>query len=272
MSIKNILVAFNGSDSSVAALKYAASLAAGDAHVTALLAHSSHDVVDRRGAWVPEAARRIIAEANEGILTEIEARFAGLKDTLKLDDRLHFLRAAGRVDAVLSETARGFDIILVGQDRGEDVDEHVTIHPDRIALMSGRPVLIVPQGYDSDACHSHAVLAWDGSRSAARAMSDSLALLETQRQVTVLTIGEDKLARPASEVVTHLERHGVSATRARIAARPGPARALVAYCREHDPCLLVMGAYEHSKFREDFLGGVTARVLRETPIPVLLSH
>jgi nucleotide-binding universal stress UspA family protein len=36
--------------------------------------------------------------------------------------------------------------------------------------------------------------------------------------------------------------------------------------------LLVMGAYEHSKFREDFLGGVTATVLREIEIPVLLSH
>lgn len=272
MSIKNILVAFNGSDSSVAALKYAASLATGEAHVTALLAHSSHDVVDRRGAWVPEAARKIIAEANESILTEIEARFRTQKDTLNLGDRLHFLRSSGRVDAVLSETARGFDIILVGQDRGEGVDEHVTIHPDRIALLSGRPVLIVPQGYDAEACHTHAVLAWDGGRSAARAMSDSLALLETQGTVTILTIGNDELPRPASEVVAHLERHGINATPERIDAHPGPARALVAYCRAQDPCLLVMGAYEHSKFREDFLGGVTARVLRDTPIPVLLSH
>ncbi len=272
MSIRNILVAFNGSDSALTALSYAATLAGAEAHVTALLAHASHEVVDRRGAWVPEAARKIIAEANEGILSEIEARFAAAKDSLALGDRLHFLRASGRVDAVLSEAARSFDMIVVGQDQGEGVDEHVTIHPDRIALLSGRPVLIVPLGYTAKACHSHAVLAWDGGRSAARAMSDSLALLETQGQVTVLTIGEDKLSRPASDVLTHLERHGVQASRERIAARPGPARALVAYCREHEPCLLVMGAYEHSKFREDFLGGVTARVLRDTPVPVLLSH
>lgn len=272
MSIRNILVAFNGSDSSVAALKYAASLARGGAHVTALLAHSSHEVIDRRESWVPEAARKIIAEAGESLLAGIEARFDGLREAMALGDRLHFLRVSGRVDTVLSETARGFDIILVGQDRGEDVDEHVTIHPDRIALLSGRPVLIVPQGYDSDASHSHAVLAWDGSRSAARAMSDGLSLLEDQGKVTVLTIGDDKLPRPAEEVLAHLGRHGVSATHERIGARPGPARALVSYCREHDPCLLVMGAYEHSKFREDFLGGVTARVLRDTPIPVLLSH
>ena len=223
MSIRIILVAFNGSESSVAALTYAASLASGDAHVTALLAHSAHEVVDRRGAWLPEAARRIIADAGEAIFAEIEARFETLKDTLGLGERLHFLRAAGRVDAVMSEIAGGFDIILVGQSRGEDVDGHVTIHPDRIALLPGRPVLIVPQGYSAEACHSHAVLAWDGSRSAARAMSDGLALLEAQGRVTVLTIGEDKLPRPAEEVLVHLERHGVRATRERIAFRPGPA-------------------------------------------------
>jgi nucleotide-binding universal stress UspA family protein len=34
----------------------------------------------------------------------------------------------------------------------------------------------------------------------------------------------------------------------------------------------VLGAYEHSKFREDFLGGVTAEVLEKIKIPVLLSH
>ena len=92
MSIKNILVAFNGSDSSVVALRYAASLAADDAHVTALLAHSTHEVIDRRSAWVPQAARDIIAEANESILDEIETRFETFKNTLGLGERLHFLR------------------------------------------------------------------------------------------------------------------------------------------------------------------------------------
>ncbi len=273
MSIHNILVAFNGSDSAVSALKYAASLArGGSAHVTVLLAHSSHEVVNSRDAWVPKKAQEIIAAANAEILDKIEERFNAVKDGLGLEDRLSFQRASGRVDAVLSETARGFDILVAGQDKSEDVDEHVTIHPDRIALMSGRPVLIVPQGYDVEATHSHAVLAWDGGHSSARALSDGLGLLEDQGKVTVLTAGDEPLVRPVSELLAHLERHGVSASHEPVEAKPGVARALLAYCREKDPCLLIMGAYEHSKFREDFLGGVTARVLRDTPIPVLLSH
>lgn len=272
MSIHNILVAFNGTESAVSALKYAASLARGGAHVTALLAHSTHEVVNSHAAWVPSKAREIIAQANADILSEIESRFETLRDGLALGDRLHFQRVAGRVDAVLSDCARGYDILVVGQDHGEGVDEHVTIHPDRIALMSGRPVLIVPRGHDAEASHNHAALAWDGGRASARALSDALGLLEDKGRVTVLTVGNDATPRPVSELMDHLDRHGVNTTHEAIAAVPGVARALIAWCRETDPCLLVMGAYEHSKFREDFLGGVTARVLRDTPIPVLLSH
>ncbi|PYG32601.1 universal stress protein [Pelagimonas varians] len=272
MSIRNILVAFNGSDSAVSALKYAVSLAGDDAHVTALLAHSTHQTVNSNDAWVPAKAREIIQQANADILDTIATRFESLRSSFDLGDRLTFQRAAGRVDAVLAECARGYDLLVVGQDRGEGVDEHVTLHPDRIALMSGRPILIVPRGYDAQASHTHAVMAWDGGRAAARALSDSLGLLEAQGRVTVLTIGDTPTPRPVSEVLLQLTRHGVTANHQSIVAEPGMARALLAYCREQDPCLLVMGAYEHSKFREDFLGGVTARVLRDTPIPVLLSH
>lgn len=272
MSVHNILVAFNGSDSSVAALKYAVSLAKGGAHVTALLAHSKHEAVNSNAAWVPAKAREIIAQANADILSEIQNRFDALRPKLGLGDRLHFEQASGRVDAVLSETARNFDLLIVGHDGAEEVDAHVSIHPDRIALMSGRPVLIVPRAHDADVRHAHAALAWDGSRAAARALSDSLGLLEDQGRVTVLTVGDEPTPRPVDDVMTHLSRHNVQATHEAIPAEPGIARALIEYCRETDPCLLVMGAYEHSKFREDFFGGVTARVLRGTLVPVLLSH
>ena len=38
------------------------------------------------------------------------------------------------------------------------------------------------------------------------------------------------------------------------------------------PGCLVMGAYEHSKFRQSIMGGVTSSVLKEAKVPVLISH
>ncbi|MEX0348185.1 MAG: universal stress protein [Paracoccaceae bacterium] len=271
MSIRNSLVAFNGSEGALSALKYAASLAGSAGHVTALLAHSTHEDVNSHAPWVPAKAREIIAQANADVLAEIEGRFETTRDALDLGQRLHFERVSGRVDKVLSETARSFDLLIAGQDLAEQVDAHVMLHPDRIALLSGRPILIVPSEHKS-ATRAHVVVAWDGGRAAARALSDSLSLLDSESHVTVLTVGETGASVSAADVVRHLERHAVTATHEHIPADPGVARALLAYCQNNNPDVLVMGAYEHSKFREDFLGGVTARVLREVPVPVLLSH
>ncbi len=271
MAIMNLLVAFNGSDASVAALRYAASLARErGAHVTAILAHSKHEVIDSSSRWIPAAARGLLAEANAGILREIEHRFETLRDELGLGDALSLRQQPGRVDASLSEAARCFDALIVGK-RDRDDDEHVSLNPDRIALISGRPVIVVPEGYDAGAAHNHAALAWDGSRAAARALSDSLRLLEEDGRVSVLTVGP-RAPQPIDDLLTHLSRHGVEAIHENFPETHPVADTIIAYCQRHDPGLLVMGAYEHSKFREDFIGGVTHSILRDIRIPVLLSH
>lgn len=87
MTMLNLLVAFHGSASLQAALCYAAALARRQgAHVTALLAHSTHDTVDIRSRWIPERARALLAEAKSGLLQEIEARLDALRPELELGD------------------------------------------------------------------------------------------------------------------------------------------------------------------------------------------
>lgn len=271
MPVMNLLVAFNGSEGSVAALRYAASLAGRfGAHVTAMLAHSGHEVIDKRARWIPKEARALLEAANSRILQEIEARFETERAALGLANALHLKEVTGRVDTVLSEAARHYDILIVGT-RSDAEDEHVTLHPDRIALLSGRPVIVVPAGYDAGAAHSHAALAWDGGRAAARALSDSLRLLEDAGRVSVLTVGP-RTSWPIEDLMQHLSRHGVIASHEDWPTTQPVADTLLAWCKRHDPSLLVLGAFEHSKFREDFLGGVTTGVLSRTTIPVLLSH
>lgn len=271
MPVMNLLVAFNGSDGSVAALRYAASLATRfGAHVTAMLAHSTHEVIDKRTRWVPKEARVLLDEANARILREIEARFESECAALGLPEGLRLQEVSGRVDQVLSEAARHYDVMIVGA-RSEADDEHVTLHPDRIALLSGRPIIVVPTGYDAGAGHSHAALAWDGGRAAARALSDSLRLLEDEGRVSVLTVGP-RSPWPIGDLMAHLSRHGVEATHEDFPTSDPVAETLLGWCDAHSPSLLVIGAYEHSKFREDFLGGATTHILSRTKIPVLLSH
>ncbi|NIY73145.1 universal stress protein [Marivivens donghaensis] len=271
MPMMNLLVAFNGSDGSVAALRYAASLADRlGAHVTAMLAHTSHEVIDRRSRWIPKEARTLLKAANSDILREIEERFETERKALGLAGDLTLKEVTGRVDTLLSEAARHYDMLIVGNHADTD-DEHVTLHPDRIALMSGRPVIVVPAGHDGGAALTHSALAWDGGRAAARALSDSLRLLEEGGRVSVLTVGP-RTSWPIEDLMTHLSRHGVDPLLEEWPTSHPVAATLLEWCHRYRPSLLVLGAYEHSKFREDLLGGVTSEVLARIDIPVLLSH
>ena len=133
----------------------------------------------------------------------------------------------------------------------------------------------MPQNYAATEINEHALVAWDGKRAAARALVDAMHILQTKSRVTVLTIGKgDTLpTRAGDDVLTLLRHHGVVAELLlRPQGRDGIGRTILNTCAEVGAGLLVMGAYEHSKFSEDILGGVTRDIFSHTTIPVLMSH
>jgi len=137
-------------------------------------------------------------------------------------------------------------------------------------------MLIVPDAFvPGDTLVEHAVLGWNGSREAARALADAMLILETHTRVSVVMVGEHPSfeRRFDLDIQTHLERHGVRAESVTIdqdAADPG--LDLLNYAEKSGAGLLVMGAYSHSRIREDVLGGATRSVLKRMTIPVLMAH
>ena len=150
--------------------------------------------------------------------------------------------------------------------------------PDLIALQSGRPVMTVPRDFNRGPISEKVVLAWDGQRAAARALADAMQFLEDMSMVTILSVGDPNPVEQGlrAEVATHLARHGIDTEHVRIESQrrghEAVGKAIVEYCERVRPDVLVMGAYEHSKFHEDFFGGVTNTVFKEATIPVFLSH
>ena len=133
----------------------------------------------------------------------------------------------------------------------------------------------MPPDYRTARLGDHAAVAWDGKRSAARALADAMLILENKARVTVVTVGARPPA-PAPEgrdLMAHLARHGTPAEALHVAPEGRTVgRALLDACAGIGAGLLVMGAYEHSKFGEDLIGGVTNEVMRRAPIPVLMAH
>ena len=141
---------------------------------------------------------------------------------------------------------------------------------------SGRPVLLLPANVPAKPSFKVVVVAWDGGRVAAKAISDALPFLKSAQTVRLVEIVGDKPLDESSGVAAlgrQLLSHGVEGAIDTLPADGASAGDLIsAYCKNHNADLLVMGAYGHSRIRDFVLGGVTKRFVAETAIPVLLAH
>jgi nucleotide-binding universal stress UspA family protein len=118
-----------------------------------------------------------------------------------------------------------------------------------------------------------ALIAWNGSYEAANAVRAALPLLKTASRVSVVQFSEDAGARfPSTTLLEYLSRHGVSAKLEERSRGGEIADSLVGYAERHGAGLIVMGAYSHSRAGEFLFGGVTRRLLKSCPLPLLLAH
>jgi nucleotide-binding universal stress UspA family protein len=118
------------------------------------------------------------------------------------------------------------------------------------------------------------LIAWDGSRESARALHDSLPLIENAETVEIVTLDADsETSDRAGNARMHLVRHGIDAELLALPAGDLEVeQALLARCSDRAIDLMVMGAYGHSRLREMIMGGATRDVLKQMTIPVLMSH
>ena len=123
-----------------------------------------------------------------------------------------------------------------------------------------------------------ALVAWDGSREAARAAHDAIPLLRPAEAVTILIVDARDLSgrlgqEPGSDIAAHLTCHGIGVAVKRLESQgQGIGAVILAQAEEERAGLIVAGGYGHSRLREMFLGGVTSHLLEHMTTPILFSH
>ena len=180
--------------------------------------------------------------------------------------------------------ARAADLVIASQADREWPLSALLDCSDRLAVESGRPVLIVPNASERPALPKTAIVAWNQSREATRAMFEALPLLKGARTVELLILQEpgtdgrldiqtDQATLPASAIVEALAAHGIKLTVSALTA-PGisAGEQICARASERHADLIVMGAYGHSRLREFVFGGATRHVLANMMVPTLFSH
>jgi nucleotide-binding universal stress UspA family protein len=215
-----------------------------------------------------QKSRRFCAVALEAFATRAEE--AGV-----LGEVIHGKADLYAVGAYVAERSRTRDLCIVPVVDQSDGQRSVI---EAVVFGSGRPVLTFrPGGADLPLGGlGTIVLAWDGTRTAARALADALPVMQTAREVRVLTVTNEKPSARSGmgkDVVRHLAGHGVNAVVEEIDA--GGRRiglVLEEYLALHRPDLFIMGAYGRSRAREFILGGATEHMLYDPKVPLLLSH
>jgi nucleotide-binding universal stress UspA family protein len=275
--IKDIVAYLKPGDGRDAATDYAISVAeAFGAHIAgvafayepvipaSVMGGISVDLIESQRSENEQAAKAAIAKFNK--LTDREG--------LSSETRMLNASMAGGAD-LFGRIARRFDLSVVGQAE-PDVVAPTDLVIEAAMFESGRPVIVVPYIQKTGLTLDQVMVCWDGSKTAARAIADSLPFLERAKKVElVIVTGEtgktDEL--PGVDFGQHLARHDINVDVKRIARGSIDVRdVILSYAADSGTDFIIMGGYGHSRLREFILGGVTRGILSSMTVPVLMAH
>jgi nucleotide-binding universal stress UspA family protein len=278
MPYKTILVHINDTRRTEAVLGPAMHLARRDnAHLIGLHVYASMPAPPLAMAYGAQVLGQVMARERKDA-EEIAAAFAAATANQSFVPEWQSLKVP-HVDlaGVVMDHGRSADLIVAGQTDPDWDLSPLMDFPERLALESGRPVLVVPYAGRFGEIGRNVVVAWKPGRESARAVFDALPILLAAEKVHILEIREKgrnaNALAPDTTIAAALARHGIKpSVRTSVLGDIGVGDEILSRLSDLDADLLVMGAYGHSRMRELVFGGVTRHIARHMTVPTLFSH
>ena len=287
MSIKSILVPTDGEETLSIALDTALVVARRfDAHITvlhvsdssmksAMYTNMSRDLKQR----VLEEEKNILTANADVIREEVESFAEARSVTLSGKPpegggiSLSFQHEFGSKRETLVHWARLFDTVAVmrpAKTKGRLGRAFYGNALEAIMLQSGKPVLMIPPEWKAHRVEN-AVVAWNHSLEASRALAMTIPWLIQMSNVTVVV--PKRLLESGERVVEHLTWHGANAEVQLLNRRTSTVgKRILNICESVGAEFLVMGGYSHSRMQEHVLGGVTDHVMNHSKVITVMAH
>lgn len=198
------------------------------------------------------------------------ARVAGLSVETRVSDVMVGDGFGGIVDS-----CKLSDLVVIGQDNPDQREPLRDVLTEAVMFQADVPTLLVPHSGPAEFTPDHAVIAWNGGTTAARAVRSALPLLAKSKKVTVVVVegGRKRTEIAGADLAAYLARHDLNVTVRTISRAPsGIGQTILDFASDEGADWIVMGAYGHSRLREFILGGTTARILKSMTLPVLMAH
>lgn len=287
MALKDLLVYLNTASRPTVHMRLAIDLARRHASsITALYvrAWSPEQLAHRRTAELAGQSLGELGALNEAVESSLdhsalEARTALERLAAQHGIATEWRALEGEPATVLPQHARYADLCILGAEAPASSTSAGYRFSEEMLFISGRPVLLLPESAVGTTLGARVAIAWNSSRSAARALNDAMPLLERSESVTVITVNprdsiDARGGLPVERLLEHLRRHGISGRLVELSdvAADGIAAALQEKACAAGADLLVAGAHGHTWLREVLLGSVTRELLADLRLPVMMSH
>src|SRR5215207_1296882 len=214
--IKDLMVHLDGSPEDEIRLEHGQAIAsAGRAHLIGIFTNLLPDLTVAMPMDGGAAAMQVLTELED------KARQDGDATAKRLTERLASLQVScelrrldetyGALSATVVEQARCADLFIATRPYGEADAPLWTDLVEAVLFGSGRALLLVPPGRHRQGPIQAVLVAWNGSREAARALREGLDFIEQAARTVVLVVDPPSDTNPCAEVKAHLAHHNVVA-------------------------------------------------------------
>jgi nucleotide-binding universal stress UspA family protein len=280
MALKNIEVFVDATPEGEKRIDYAAALAHQcGAHLAGIHVVAAGLPEHRTDYYVVgKAIRAALAwqkAADEAVTSNVRRRFEAISAKRDLSAEFRVIRRGGPDEDLLLSSLHS-DLVVIGQRELQELPGYLS--PERLLLASGAPILVVPSGWKSEPIGQKILVGWNASREARRAVADALPFLVAAQSVTLLVVDSSHRAdrhgeEPGADIALYLARHGAHVEVEQVSSQgTAVADIILSYAADHGVDLIVIGAYSHARSVEMVFGGITRTLLKQAPIPLLMSR
>lgn len=276
MTYRDILVEVDADPAAQDRCDRAARLAKGfGAHLTGVFLEPAFVLPSTAagGAWIPPALLTYALESHAAAVKRAEqqarAWLAAATQTAQVG--CDWLRLKQDVARRFVDCARGADLTVVGPQGTPRRD--VQVSPTELAFGCGGPVLVLPDAPGSASVGRRVLVAWNGSREAARALRDAWPLVSAADQVAVAMVSPRLDRADVSAMQQRFERRGCRVeVFVETSEEASVGDTLRGQVNDWKADLLVMGLYGRTRLAERILGGVSRDFMNDPPTALLVSH
>jgi nucleotide-binding universal stress UspA family protein len=179
---------------------------------------------------------------------------------------------------IMTTQAYYTDLVIVGQPNFKPPNLNIPPElPERLVMLCGRPVLVVPYTGLFETAGDRIMIAWRAGRESVRSVNDAMPVIEKAHHTSIVEVSAEAIPSESNDHIIYVRdfiaRHKIHARTEQVYAGDFTVGdTILNLACEKTIDLLVMGAYVHTRRGTLTLSPIANHILKHLTVPVLMSH